>query len=92
MREVLVQLINSWVVVRNKISTLRQHKLAISSSCISSARSLNELWLKGNPIERLHLQAMPGFEDFLERRKQRLDARIGSNVVGRVDLSVCGLD
>eukprot|EP00441_Pelagodinium_beii_P038652 CAMPEP_0197635830 /NCGR_PEP_ID=MMETSP1338-20131121/11536_1 /TAXON_ID=43686 ORGANISM="Pelagodinium beii, Strain RCC1491" /NCGR_SAMPLE_ID=MMETSP1338 /ASSEMBLY_ACC=CAM_ASM_000754 /LENGTH=285 /DNA_ID=CAMNT_0043207955 /DNA_START=42 /DNA_END=896 /DNA_ORIENTATION=- len=52
--------------------------------------SLSELWLKGNPIDRLQLQAMPGFEEFLERRKQRLDAKIGANVVGRVDLAVCG--
>ncbi|CAE7027644.1 lrrc59, partial [Symbiodinium sp. KB8] len=59
---------------------------------IIACPSLNELWLKGNPVERLQLQAMPGFAEFLERRKQRLDHKIGANVVGRVDLSVCGLD
>lgn len=69
-----------------------ENSITCVPEAIIACPSLNELWLKGNPIERLHLQAMPGFEDFLERRKQRLDARIGSNVVGRVDLSVCGLD
>lgn len=56
------------------------------------AASLSELWLKGNPMDRLQLQAMPGFDVFLERRKQRVDAKIEANVVGRIDLSVCGLD
>lgn len=54
--------------------------------------NLSELWLKGNPIDRIRLQEAPGFNSFLERRKERLDAKIGANVVGRVDLSVCGLD
>jgi len=54
--------------------------------------SLSELWLKGNPVDRLQLQEMPGFGKFLERRKQRLDSKIDSHVVGAIDLSVCGLD
>lgn len=54
--------------------------------------SLSELWLKGNPMDRLTLQQATGFDDFLARRKARLDARIEANVVGRVDLTVCGLD
>lgn len=53
---------------------------------------LTELWLKDNPIDRLQLQETRGFPAFMERRKQRLDARIDGNLVGRVDLSVCGLD
>lgn len=65
---------------------------AIPEAIIAGTPSLSDLWLKGNPIDRLKLQAMPGFGDFLERRKQRLDAKIGANVVGRVDLAVCGLD
>eukprot|EP00930_Biecheleria_cincta_P063910 TRINITY_DN49453_c0_g1_i1.p1 TRINITY_DN49453_c0_g1~~TRINITY_DN49453_c0_g1_i1.p1 ORF type:complete len:290 (+),score=65.54 TRINITY_DN49453_c0_g1_i1:28-897(+) len=59
---------------------------------VVAAASLSELWLKGNPMDRLQLQAMPGFAEFLERRKQRLDAKIDANVVGQIDLSVCGLD
>eukprot|EP00933_Yihiella_yeosuensis_P065660 TRINITY_DN69605_c0_g1_i1.p1 TRINITY_DN69605_c0_g1~~TRINITY_DN69605_c0_g1_i1.p1 ORF type:complete len:284 (+),score=66.23 TRINITY_DN69605_c0_g1_i1:78-929(+) len=59
---------------------------------VIAAPNLSELWLKGNPIDRLQLQEMTGFADFLERRKQRLDAKISANVVGAVDLSVCGLD
>lgn len=54
--------------------------------------SLSELWLKGNPIDRLQLQETPGFAVFMERRKERLDKTIGSNVVNQVDLAVCGLD
>mmetsp|Transcript_75218 Transcript_75218/g.193960 ORF Transcript_75218/g.193960 Transcript_75218/m.193960 type:complete len:283 (-) Transcript_75218:239-1087(-) len=69
----------------NKISS-------VSSEVLEGCTSLSELWLKGNPIERLKLQETPGFAAFLERRKQRLDAKIGSNVVGKVDLRVCGLD
>jgi len=57
-----------------------------------SLSSLSELWLKGNQMDRLQLQETPGFEAFLERRKQRLDAKIEANVVGRVDLTVCGLE
>ncbi|CAJ1333141.1 unnamed protein product, partial [Effrenium voratum] len=95
------------VVCRNKLSSLPpelaqlsklQHLDAAENSLtaipepIIACPSLNELWLKGNPVDRLQLQATPGFGAFLERRKQRLDARIGANVVGRVDLSVCGLE
>lgn len=54
--------------------------------------SLSELWLKNNPMDRLQLQKMDGFEDFMERRRQRLDAKIDANVVGRVNLAVCGLE
>lgn len=54
--------------------------------------NLSELWLKGNPIDRLQLQEMAGFSNFLDRRKQRLDTKIDSRIVGAVDLSVCGLD
>jgi len=53
--------------------------------------ALSELWLKGNPMDRLVLQATPGFEKFAERRKQRLDQKIDSKVVGGVDLTMCGL-
>jgi len=53
---------------------------------------LSEMWLKGNPMERLHLQKSEGFEGFMERRRQRLDAKIDANVVGRVNLAVCGLE
>lgn len=53
---------------------------------------LSELWLKGNPMDLHALQDLPGFNTFLERRKQRLDAKIDSHVVGKVDLSVCGLE
>lgn len=54
--------------------------------------SLSELWLKGNPMERLQLQKSPGFDEFMQRRKQRLDAKIECNVYGKVDLAVCGLE
>lgn len=53
---------------------------------------LSMLWLKGNPIERLDMQKKPGFDLFLARRKERIDAKIESKVVGKVDISMCGLD
>merc|ERR1712232_705720 len=53
--------------------------------------ALSELWLKGNTIDRLVLQETEGFGGFAERRKQRLDQKIDQNVVGQVDLSMCGL-
>lgn len=53
---------------------------------------LAELQLKGNPIDRLKLQDQDGFKEFLDRRKKRIDAKIDSNVVGAIDLRVCGLD
>eukprot|EP00927_Polykrikos_kofoidii_P047859 TRINITY_DN42145_c0_g1_i1.p1 TRINITY_DN42145_c0_g1~~TRINITY_DN42145_c0_g1_i1.p1 ORF type:complete len:283 (-),score=43.37 TRINITY_DN42145_c0_g1_i1:212-1060(-) len=54
--------------------------------------AISELWLKGNPLDRLVVQKTPGFDAFLERRKQRLDQKIDSQVVGEVNLAVCGLD
>lgn len=53
--------------------------------------ALSELWLKGNPMDRLVLQQTPGFDEFAARRKQRLDQKIESHVVGQIDLAVCGL-
>ena len=47
---------------------------------------------KGNAIDRLKLQQFPGFDNYLKLRKERLDAKIDSHVVGEVDLAVCGLD
>mmetsp|Transcript_58440 Transcript_58440/g.163713 ORF Transcript_58440/g.163713 Transcript_58440/m.163713 type:complete len:280 (+) Transcript_58440:61-900(+) len=69
----------------NRLSSLPQDMLP-------GMTSLSELWLKGNPMQRLQLQELPGFDKFLDRRRERLDAKIDANVVGRVDLAVCGLD
>lgn len=63
----------------------------VPKAFLEGAESLSELWLKGNPIDRLQLQKMPEFASFLERRKQRLDKKIGSGA-GEVDLTLCGLD
>lgn len=68
----------------NKLSTVPPQLM--EDTCIS------KLWLKGNPIDPLVLREVPGYNAFLERRKMRIDAKIGSNVVGEVNLSVCGLD
>lgn len=96
------------IVARNKLNTLTEALGKLSSlqhldaadnritsvhaNLFTGCISLSELWLKGNPMDRLVLQETPGFQGFLERRKQRLDAKIGANVVGRVDLTVCGLE
>lgn len=53
--------------------------------------TLSELWLKGNPMDRLCLQQTEGFSEFAERRKERLDRKIEQKVVGEVDLTMCGL-
>jgi len=52
---------------------------------------LDDICLKGNPMDRLVLQATPGFEDFALRRKNRLDQKIEQKVVGDIDLAMCGL-
>eukprot|EP00931_Biecheleriopsis_adriatica_P091870 TRINITY_DN65733_c0_g1_i1.p1 TRINITY_DN65733_c0_g1~~TRINITY_DN65733_c0_g1_i1.p1 ORF type:complete len:289 (-),score=80.99 TRINITY_DN65733_c0_g1_i1:113-979(-) len=95
------------VLSRNKIAALPQelgglaklqyldaadNMLTAIPEAIIACPNLNELWLKGNPVNRLALQETPGFNEFLERRKQRLDARIDANVVGRMNLAVCGLE
>lgn len=67
----------------NSISSINSEALQLPS--------LSELWLKGNPMDRLALQQVPGFEEFAERRKQRLDQKIDQKVVGQVDLAMCGL-
>jgi Leucine-rich repeat (LRR) protein len=68
------------------------NQLTAVPPAILSDTALSELWLKGNPIDRLALQEVSGFSAFLERRKLRLDAKIDSHVVGAIDLAVCGLD
>jgi len=83
-------------VVLGKLSKLEymdaaENLLTSVPAALLEGTNLSELWLKGNPVDRLTLQEMPGFTAFLERRKKRIDARIDSNVVGAVDLSVCGL-
>jgi Leucine-rich repeat (LRR) protein len=67
----------------NKITSIEPATLRLPA--------LSELWLKGNPTDRLVLQATEGFNEFADRRKQRLDQKIDQNVVGQVDLSMCGL-
>lgn len=67
----------------NRISAIRAETLQLPV--------LSELWLKGNPIDRLALQSMEGFSQFAERRKQRLDQKIDQKVVGEVDIAMCGL-
>lgn len=67
----------------NSISTVIPETLKLTA--------LSELWLKGNPMDRLVLQQVDGFEEFAERRKQRLDQKIDQKVVGDVDLAMCGL-
>jgi len=95
------------VIARNEISQLPEslgelsklqyldaehNKLATIPSSLLERTNLSELCLKGNPMERLQLQKLQGFDTFLERRKQIIDAKIDSHVVGRVDLTVCGLE
>jgi len=95
------------IIARNRIQELPeslgglaklQHLDAAENLLSSVPRALlegtilSELCLKGNPIERLQLQQTPGFSAFLERRKSRIDHRIEAQVVGAIDLSVCGLD
>merc|ERR1712224_631188 len=79
-----LQRLKSIDAAENRISVVEEEALQLPA--------LDELWLKGNPIDRLKLQEMAGFKEFLERRKQRLDEKINANVVGAVDLRVCGLD
>ncbi|CAE8743668.1 unnamed protein product, partial [Polarella glacialis] len=69
-----------------------ENQLTAIPAALLAGPSLSELWLKGNPMDRLQLQETPGFSDFLQRRKHRLDAKISANVVGHVDLTLCGLD
>lgn len=79
------------------LSKLEHVDAADNSICLITPEtlrlsSLSELWLRGNPIDRLELQKTEGFEGFAERRKQRLDKKIDQKtVVGTTDLSMCGL-
>merc|ERR1712186_167694 len=45
-----------------------ENKLPSIPSSLLANTSLSELWLKGNPIDRLQLKELPGFGAFLERR------------------------
>lgn len=69
-----------------------ENSISVVQPSLLEETNLSELWLKGNPIDRLVLQETPGFAAFMERRKKRLDAKIDSCVVGAVNLAVCGLD
>lgn len=69
-----------------------ENRLTGVPAAVLEGTSLSELWLKGNPMDRLQLQKTPGFDAFLERRKKRIDHKIDANVVGAINLAVCGLD
>merc|ERR1711920_804487 len=58
-----------------------ENKISVVQTSLLEGTNLSELWLKGNPIDRLALQETQGFSAFMERRKQRLDAKIDSAVV-----------
>jgi len=66
--------------------------VSVPAALLTECALLDDVWLKGNPMDRLQLQQTPGFETFLERRRQRINAKIDSHVVGDVNLAVCGLD
>merc|ERR1712190_714594 len=63
------------------LDAAENHLSNVPSSLLTDT-SLSEMWLNGNPMDRLKLQETPGFDKFLERRKLRIDSKIEANVIG----------
>jgi len=72
--------------------TVRRNKLAAVPPQVLRAPRLSLLRLEGNSAEltKAKLMRTDGAEEFMERRKNRLDKGIAGNVMG-IDTSLCGL-
>mmetsp|Transcript_11193 Transcript_11193/g.31757 ORF Transcript_11193/g.31757 Transcript_11193/m.31757 type:complete len:265 (-) Transcript_11193:889-1683(-) len=69
---------------------LRNNRLQTLPSALFTGTRLNRIHLDGNPVSLKHLSTVAGWEDFLGRRKERLDKSISQGV--RVDVTICGLE
>lgn len=65
---------------------IKGDKSTIPKSLFSETR-LHKFTLTGNPVTQKQIQTLPGVDDFLERRKQRID----KGVSALQDRSLCGL-
>jgi len=89
-----LQSLPDWTGELVKITDLdaSDNKLRTVPSALLQSTAISHLWLKGNAVDPLVLKEVPGFEDFSERRKLRIDKKVDANTVGRVNLAMCGLD
>lgn len=78
-----------------KVLSARGNRLASGgpqaiASEILSASAVHIMNLEGNPLSKFDLEAMDGFESFLERRTQSKNKEIHGGL--NADVSLCGLD
>jgi len=68
---------------------LRNNQIAYVPSELFVKTNLNRLHLEGNPLTIEILRGTPGFELFMERRKERISKAISQGL--HPDTSICGL-
>ncbi|EER14833.1 leucine-rich repeat containing protein, putative [Perkinsus marinus ATCC 50983] len=79
---------------------LSYNRLSTVPSELFTNTALVDLWLQGNNPDRLNkypsstytIKDIPGFNDYVERRKRKIDKRIDSNAGSKLNLAMCGLE
>jgi len=68
---------------------LRNNNLTTLPPTLFTDTSVNRIHLEGNPVKLSLLRTLPGFDKFLDRRKERISKGISQGL--HTDHSVCGL-
>eukprot|EP00403_Amphidinium_massartii_P021508 CAMPEP_0178392666 /NCGR_PEP_ID=MMETSP0689_2-20121128/11794_1 /TAXON_ID=160604 /ORGANISM="Amphidinium massartii, Strain CS-259" /LENGTH=278 /DNA_ID=CAMNT_0020013243 /DNA_START=1 /DNA_END=833 /DNA_ORIENTATION=- len=73
-----LQQLPDWMGELVKLTDLdaSDNKLKTVPPSLLQSTTVSHLWLKGNPVDPLVLREVPGFEDFCERRKERIDKKV----------------
>ncbi|KAF4662779.1 hypothetical protein FOL46_005132 [Perkinsus olseni] len=74
---------------------LSYNRLSTVPSELFTNTALVDLWLQGNNPDRLNkytIKEIPGFSDYVDRRKRKIDKRIDSKAGSKLNLAMCGLE
>ncbi|KAF4741657.1 hypothetical protein FOZ63_010472, partial [Perkinsus olseni] len=74
---------------------LSYNRLSTVPSELFTNTALVDLWLQGNNPDRLNkytIKDIPGFGDYVDRRKRKIDKRIDSKAGSKLNLAMCGLE
>ncbi|KAF4684814.1 hypothetical protein FOZ60_007302 [Perkinsus olseni] len=74
---------------------LSYNRLSTVPSELFTNTALVDLWLQGNNPDRLNkytIKEIPGFSDYIDRRKRKIDKRIDSKAGSKLNLAMCGLE
>ncbi|EER19107.1 leucine-rich repeat protein 1, putative [Perkinsus marinus ATCC 50983] len=74
---------------------LSYNRLSTVPSELFTNTALVDLWLQGNNPDRLNkytIKEIPGFDDYVQRRKGKIDKRMNSKGGSKLNLAMCGLE